>query len=181
VNDFHYILHDYWRELSSRLSSALTAETTSEGKILGLNSDTPGVDGSQVGVLEEGDEVGLSSLLKGHNSRGLEPKIRLEVLSDFPDEPLEGELPDQQLGGLLVLSDFTEGDSSGAEAMRLLDASCRRRSCGLPSLLGGELLARSLASSRFASSLLSASHWIESGRCVENGSSKVFDEGGGGR
>ena len=38
-------------------------------KILGLDGDTLGVDGSQVGVLEEGDEVRLCSLLEGHDGR----------------------------------------------------------------------------------------------------------------
>ena len=37
-----------------------------------------GVDGSQVGVLEEGDEVSFSGLLKSHDSRGLEAEIGLQ-------------------------------------------------------------------------------------------------------
>ena len=47
----------------------------------------------------------------------------LEVLGDFTDETLEGELADEQLGGLLVAPDFTERDGSGPETMRLLDTS----------------------------------------------------------
>ncbi len=34
---------------------ALTTETTGELKVLGLDSDSLSVDGSEVGVLEEGD------------------------------------------------------------------------------------------------------------------------------
>ena len=44
----------------------------------------------------------------------------LEVLSDLTNETLEGELADEQLGGLLVAPDFTERDGSGPETMRLL-------------------------------------------------------------
>ena len=47
----------------------------------------------------------------------------LEVLGDFTDEPLEGQLPDEELGRLLVLSDLAESDGSGPEAMGLLDAA----------------------------------------------------------
>ena len=47
----------------------------------------------------------------------------LEVLGDFTDEPLEGKLPDQKLGGLLVSPDFTQGDSPRPEPVRLLDTS----------------------------------------------------------
>jgi hypothetical protein len=47
------------------------------------------VDGGKVGVLEEGDEVGLSSLLEGHDRRRLEAEVRLEILSDLTNETLE--------------------------------------------------------------------------------------------
>ena len=47
----------------------------------------------------------------------------LEILRDFTDETLEGELPDEELGRLLVATDFTEGDGSGAETMWLLDTT----------------------------------------------------------
>jgi len=47
----------------------------------------------------------------------------LEVLCDFTNKPLERELPDQKLGRLLVPPNLTEGDSTGAETMRLLDTT----------------------------------------------------------
>ena len=47
----------------------------------------------------------------------------LEVLRDFTDEALEGELADEELGRLLVATNFTEGDGSGPEAMGLLHTS----------------------------------------------------------
>jgi hypothetical protein len=54
-----------------------------------LNGDTLGVDGSQVGVFEEGNEVSFGSFLKGTDRRRLETEISLEVLSDFTNETLE--------------------------------------------------------------------------------------------
>jgi hypothetical protein len=83
------------------------------------------VDGSQVGVLEERDEVRLSSLLESHDSRGLEAQVGLEVLGDLTDETLEGELADEELGGLLVATNLAEGDGTRAEAMGLLDTTSR--------------------------------------------------------
>lgn len=123
--------------------SALTAQTAGEGKILRLDRDTLGVDSGKVRVLEERDEVGLGGLLEGHHGRGLEAEVRLktsvltsgkyimqnlietnlEVLRDLTDETLEGELADEELGRLLVATDFTERDSSGPEAMGLLDTT----------------------------------------------------------
>ena len=49
----------------------------------------------------------------------------LEILCDLTYEPLEGELPDEELSRLLVATDFTEGDGSGAETVRLLDTTGR--------------------------------------------------------
>ena len=52
-----------------------------------------------------------------------EDESYLKILSDLTNEPLEGELPDKQLSGLLVTSDFTESHGSGAEPVWLLDTA----------------------------------------------------------
>ena len=80
----------------------------------------------------------------------------LEVLSDFTNQALEGQLPNQEFSGLLVAPDFTERDGSGPEPVRLLDTTGRWR--GLAGSLGGELLAGSLATSGLTGGLLSAGH-----------------------
>jgi hypothetical protein len=127
--------------------------------ILGLDGDTLGVDGSQVGVLEEGDEVSLGGLLEGTDGRGLEAEVSLEVLGDLADETLEGELADQELGRLLVATDLTKSDGTGAVTMGLLDTS--GSGGGLAGSLGGELLAGSLSSGGLAGGLLGTSHcWL---------------------
>jgi hypothetical protein len=112
------------------------------------------VDGTQVGVLEERDEVGLNGLLESADSGRLEAEVRLEVLGDLTDEALEGELADEELGRLLVATDLTESDGTRLIPVRLLDTTGRRG--GLASGLGGELLAGSLATSGLACDALSA-------------------------
>lgn len=52
--------------------------------------------------------------------KGVIPKTHFEVLSDLTNETLEGKLANKKFGGLLVATNFTESDSSGAEAMGLL-------------------------------------------------------------
>ena len=93
------------------------------------------MDGAKIGIyqisvfgvgmhtLEQGDEVSLNGFLESTDSRGLESEIGLEVLSNFPDETLEGELADQELSRFLVTTDFTESDGTGAVTMGLLDTS----------------------------------------------------------
>ena len=68
-------------------------------------------------------EIVLNLYLKSANSCGLEPEISLEVLGNLPHQTLEGQLPDEQLGGLLVSSDLSEGNSSWPVPVRLLDSS----------------------------------------------------------
>jgi len=104
---------------------SLTTETTSELDILGLDSDTLGVDGAEIGVFEERDEVSLNGLLKSTDGRRLETKITLEVLGNFTNQSLERKLSDQELSGLLVSSDFTKSDSSWLISVWLLDTTGR--------------------------------------------------------
>lgn len=70
------------------------------------------MDGAEVGVFKEGHEVSLDRLLKSTDGRRLETEVRLEVLGDFTDETLEGELADQEFGGLLVATNLTESDGT---------------------------------------------------------------------
>ena len=71
------------------------------------------MDGAEVGVFEEADHVGFSGFLEGEDGRALESEVVLEFGSDFTDESLEGELADEQLGGLLVLPVALKGARDG--------------------------------------------------------------------
>ena len=101
---------DHWVE---RLG-ALATDAAGELDVLGHDGHALGVDGAEVGVLEEADEVSLGGLLEGEDGGGLEPEVGLEVLGDLADEALERELADEEVGGLLVLADLAESDGSRA-------------------------------------------------------------------
>ena len=80
---------------------ALATDAAGELDVLGHDRDTLGVDGAQVGVFEEADEVGLGSFLEGEDRRALEPKwfsLDQEVLGDLTDEALERELANEEVG-----------------------------------------------------------------------------------
>ena len=142
---------------------ALSADTTGELDVLRHDGDTLGVDGTQVSVLKETNEVGLCGLLEGKDSRSLEAEVTLEILGDLTDKTLEGKLADEQVGGLLVTTDLTESDGSGAVTVGLLHTS--GGGGGLTSSLGGELLTRSLSSGRLTGGLLGTSHFEIVGWC----------------
>jgi len=139
-------------------SRSLASDSASELEVLGHDGDSLGVDGAEVGVLEETNEVGLSGLLEGEDGGGLEAEVVLELRSDLADESLEGELSDEELGALLEAADLAEGDGAGSEAVGLLDAA----SGGGGSLLGllvGDVLSGSLATGVLSSSLLGSCHF----------------------
>jgi hypothetical protein len=67
-----------------------------------------GMDGTQVGVLEQSHQVRLCCLLQRQHGAGLEAEVSLEVLCNFAHEALERQLADKQLSRLLVLADLTK-------------------------------------------------------------------------
>ena len=128
--------------------------------VLGKDCNTLGMDGAQVGVLKETNQVSLGRLLQSQYGGRLEAKIRLEVLSDFANQALERQLAEQKLSRLLVTTDLTNSDSARPVAMGLLHTTSSGG--GLASSLGGESLAGRLATGGLTSGLLGTSHDRES-------------------
>jgi len=142
--------------------STLATDPPGQLDVLGHDGDPLGMDGTQVGVLKQANQVGLACLLQSHDSRALEPQVSLEVLGNLPDQALEGQLADEQLSGLLVPPDLTEGHCARPVPVRLLHTTSGW--CTLPGSLGGQLLPGGLASSGLPSGLLGTSHCGSSDR-----------------
>ena len=104
----------------ARRLTALATEAAGKLDVLALDGDALGVNGAQVGVLEERDEVGLDGLLKSTDGGGLEAEVGLEVLGDLTNQALERKLADEELGRFLVATDLTESDGTRLVAVRLL-------------------------------------------------------------
>jgi len=119
---------------SIKSSGAFTTDSTGELHILGHDGNSLGVDGAEVGVLEETDHVGFGGLLEGENGGGLETEL-VSVLR----------------------GDFTEGDGAGSETVGFLDTVG-----GLLGLLSsglvGDVLAGVLGAGVFAGGLFGAGH-----------------------
>ena len=150
----------YLGQVSSGGLSTLATDPPGQLDVLGHDGNPLGMDGAQVGVLKEANQVGLAGLLESHDSRALEPQVSLEVLGNLPHQALEGQLADEELSGLLVPPDLTEGHCARPVPVGLLNASGGGGT--LPSGLGGQLLPGGLASGGLPSSLLGASHVVGS-------------------
>ncbi len=104
------------------------------------------MDRTEVGVVEEADEVYLARILELTVGVALEPEVLLEVLSDLAHKTRKGAFAKEELRGLLVAADLPEGDGARTVLVRLLDAAHRRGV--LTRGLGGDGFARRLASDR---------------------------------
>ena len=135
---------------------AFSTDSAGQLDVLGHDGDALGVDGAEVGILEESDQVGLGRLLQSHDGGALEAEIGLEVLGDLADETLKGELADEKLGRLLVTPDLTKSHGSGPVTMGLLDAS--GGGGRFTGSLGSELLPRRLSTGGFTGGLLGTGH-----------------------
>ena len=147
-----------WKVWAKQCSDLSTLPTDAAGQldVLGHDGHPLGMDGAQVGVLEETDQVSFRCLLQGHHGGALESQICLEILGNFTDQALEWQLSDQQLCALLVTTDLTESHCTWPVPVGLLHTTSGW--CTLTSCLGGQLLPGGLASSRFSGCLLCTCH-----------------------
>ena len=150
------MVHNYWNKHNNLVTFA--ADSLGKLDILLHDGDTVGVDGAKVGVLEEADEVSFGGFLEGSDGAGLEPEVTAESGGDFSNEPLEWELPDEEVSALLVLPDFSKGDGTWAESVLLLGTLGVDGWSGLAGGLGTEGLPWGLATGGLSSGLLGTSH-----------------------
>ena len=136
--------------------STFTTDSAGQLDVLGHDGDTLGMDGTQVGVFKQTNQVSFTGLLQSHNSRALESQVGLEVLCDFSHQTLEWQLADEKFSALLVPTDLTESHSSRPVTMGLLNSSSGWGT--LTSSLGGQLFPGGLSSSGFTGCLLGTSH-----------------------
>ena len=85
------LTHDISATFSTLRSRALPADAACELDVLGEDRHPLGMNGNEVGVLKETNEVSLASLLQRKDGGRLEAKLRLEFECDLTHEALERE------------------------------------------------------------------------------------------
>jgi hypothetical protein len=104
------------------------SQTSRKHKIAWHDCYTLRVQRTVLRVLKQGHEVGFSGFLQCVQSHCLKSDVGEDkVASNFPDKALKRQLPDEELGGGLVLPDFTKGHRPRTKAaLDLLHAGTRR-------------------------------------------------------
>ena len=83
------------KNFSRQALRALASNTTGQLNVFGHNGYAFSVDGRQVGVFKQSNEIGFGRLLQGQDGRALEAKVGLEVLRNFAHEALERQLANE--------------------------------------------------------------------------------------
>ena len=136
----------------------LSPDSAGELDVSDHDGDSSGVDGAEVGVFEQADQVGFDGFLESEEGRALESELAVRLVGDVLDDSLERKLSDQKISGLLVSSDLSESDSSGPVSMGLLESS------SLGGTLSGSFRVKSLSGSLDTGGGLSSSS-LSSGHC----------------
>ena len=95
----------------------VTSDPSSQVHVLLHHCGAVGVNGAQLAVLEQLDQVALGGFLKSSEGLLLEAELIVDARADLSDEPLEGG-PRKKLGDIaLVLLDLSESDCPWLEAL----------------------------------------------------------------
>jgi hypothetical protein len=92
LTTWHQDSYQRWLDWLSTHLRALSTDAAGQLDVLGHHSDALGMNGAQVGVLEQRHQVRLRRLLQGLESGYLEAEVALEVLGNLADETFEGGL-----------------------------------------------------------------------------------------
>lgn len=142
------------------------ADTSRQLDIFWHDCDSLSMDRTQIGVLEQPNQIRFRSFLQGEQGVRLKSDVALVVLGYLAHEALERKLADQEIGGSLQLANLSQSESARPVAARFLHTR-RVTRLGLTCRLGGQHFAGSLASGGLARGLLSSGHGAEECRGAE--------------
>ena len=113
-----------WLEVSV-VDVAVSADSSGEVHILLEDSGALGVDGAEVGVLEDSDDVSFRSFLEGKESLRLESEFVIEIRADASDKSLERGAWKEVADRFLIFLNLSEGDGTWlvSSCLLLLDSS----------------------------------------------------------
>merc|ERR1711862_111622 len=103
----------------------LSSNSPRQYHILHHNRHPSRMNRAQIRILHQAHQKGLKRMLQCFQSRTPVSYILLVALGYILHDPLERQLPDKQVGRLLVLSDLSESDCTWPVSVGLLDASGR--------------------------------------------------------
>ena len=127
------------------------------GAHLWHDGDALAVNGAQVGVVKEADQVAFGRLLQRIHRHRRKAHLRLKLVRELFYQTLKRLPRDQEIGRFLVFSYLAERHRAGAVAVGLFHSAQRRRALACHAL-DRQQLPRRLSARRLARRLLGARH-----------------------
>ena len=107
--------------LTQPISSSPPSNSPRQLHILRHNSHSLCVNGTQIRVLKQPNQIRLGRLLQRQNRLALEPQVTLVVTRNLPDHPLKRQRPYQKISRLLKLSYLPQSHGPGSISVRFFD------------------------------------------------------------
>ena len=142
--------------VGDKYSAAFTSDAAGQLEIFWHDGHTFGMDGAQVGVFKETNQICFGGFLQGQDCGGLEAQVFFEILGDLSNQTLERNFADQEPRGFLVPTDFTQGNSTGAVSVWFFDTAGGRG--GFAGGFGGQLFAGCFTTGGFTCGLFCSGH-----------------------
>ena len=142
--------------VGDKYSAAFTSDAAGQLEIFWHDGHTFGMDGAQVGVFKETNQICFGGFLQGQDCGGLEAQVGFKLLGNFTDQTLERKFAEQEFRVFLIFTDFAQGNSTGAVAVGFFDTAGGRG--GLAGTLGGQLFSGSLPPGGSSGGLFRAGH-----------------------
>ena len=111
-----------------RTLCTLSPDSPCQLNIFRHDGNSPGVDGTQVGIVKQPDKVCLRCFLETQYRCQLESQVCLVVLGDLPHYPLEGQLSDEQCCAGLEVTNVLQSRSPCSVPVKLYQPPCIRAS-----------------------------------------------------
>jgi len=99
------------------IREAFAADPPGESHVLTHNRDSPSVNGTQIGVFEYADYVGLGCLLKCLQGGRLHSVARDYAIDYGLDHTVKRGLKQEAVSSFLILLDLSDGDSAWPESV----------------------------------------------------------------
>lgn len=80
-----------------KISKSVSSDSLGQLEVASHDGHSLGMNGTQVGVFKERDEISFSGFLEGEHCRRLESKFLFPFMGDFSDHSLERELSNKKI------------------------------------------------------------------------------------
>ena len=105
------LLSGFWNSINV-IVVMISSDSSGELHVFLHDGGSLGVDGAEVGVLEDTDEISLRCFLKGYESLSLESEVLIDRSANVSHKSVEWSSWEKHVGGFLISLDLSKSDGT---------------------------------------------------------------------